>query len=224
MRTTSIRTAWLAVVTAALLAPLSACKSDGDDSDTDTLDCDAIDTVPLGTVAVSEWPAGMAEAQQAYQDLDGSWTADACGTRIGVQFTTIPDVANIQLVQDGLPPGHSCGCTSDPDNPDDGLLNVIAYTTINISVSDYPEPEFREENAGNVPSVPVALFDGADGIRVRACTNHLVPPILMSDWTDTLIAITNSDSGPAGVVQIVGDDVQPKVCDLTDWTAVGSGL
>ena len=219
MRTTPTRAVLAALVTVGLMA----CNGSDGDSDTAALDCDSVGTVPLGTVAVPDWPAGMAEAQQAYQDLDGSWTADACGTRIGVQFTTIPDVANIQLVQDGLPPGNTCGCTSDPDNPDDGVLNIIGYTTINISVSDYPEPEFREENAGNVPAVPVALFDGGDGIRARACTNHLVPPILMSDWTDTLLAITTGDAGPAGVVQIVGDDVQPKVCDLTDWQQVGSG-
>ena len=205
-----------------LVVPLAlfACKGP-EDTDTDVVDCNAYSSARLGTIPVTEWPDGLAEAQAAYTALDGRWTAEACGTPIGVTISTIPDVANIEVIQTPLPPGNDCGCTHDPSNPDDATLNPIAYTTLDLGVENYPHDGFSLENAGNVPGVPVALFGGSGDLRVRACVNHLVPPILELDYTDNLITLRNGDSGVSGNVELVGEGVAPEACPLTNWVRVG---
>lgn len=209
------------ILLVAPLALIAACKGK-DDTDTDVEDCTAYTTKRLGTIAVTDWPAGLAEAQQAYTALDGRWSAEACGTPIGVTITTIPDVANIEVVESGLPAGNGCGCTHDPANANDGDLSPIAYTTLNLGVEDYPNDAFNLENAGNVPSVPVAFFNDSSGaMRVRACVNHLVPPVLQLDVTDTLITLRNGDNGVSGNVEITGDGVPGESCTLTGWVRLG---
>ncbi|MEZ4321048.1 MAG: hypothetical protein R3F61_26450 [Myxococcota bacterium] len=200
---------------------LGACKGN-DDTDTDVVDCEAYTTKTLGSIAVTDWPAGMAEAQTAYTALDGRWTAEACGETIGVTITTIPDVANIEVIDQGLPAGNPCGCTHDPSNANDGDLSLIAVTTLNLGVENYPHPAFSEENAGNVPNVPVSLFNDSSGnLRVRACINHLVPPVLRLDLTDNLITIRNGDNGVSGNVELTGEGVAPESCTLTNWVRLG---
>ena len=199
---------------------LLACKG-GKDDDTDPVDCNAETTAPLSSIAVPDWPSGMAEAVQAYEGLSGIWTASACGTEVRVTITTLPDSGSgVEVVQTGLPAGHPCGCTHDPNNPDDGNLTVIGYSSIDVGVQDYPHEGFREENAGNGPDVTVALFNGASGLRVRACATHLVPPILGLDVTDTLLTITNGDNGMGGNVELTGSGVPSDSCALTGWNRV----
>lgn len=206
---------------ALLAAPLLfvACKG-GPAEDTDEVDCTQVGTVKLATLSVPEWPPGMAEAVEAYEGLEGSWTAEACGEPINVVIRTIADSADIDVVTTPLPAPNDCGCTHDPANPSDDALDPIGYTEIDLAVSGYPHPGFSEENAGNVQNVPVALF--ADpGMRVRGCINHLVPPILLLDFTDNLITIRTGSSGVSGNVSLTGDGVSPSTCTLTNWVRTG---
>lgn len=200
---------------------LVACKGGKDDSDTDVIDCDAYTDTPLSNIAVPDWPAGLAEAVQAYEALEGTWTADACGTQITVVMRPIADSGDISVVEQGLPANAQCGCTHDPANPVDGAIGPIAYTTLDLSVANYPHEGFREENAGNVPGLPIAFFNDPD-LRVRGCVNHLVPPVLLLDYTDNLITLRTGDSGVSGNVSLTGDGVAPETCTLTNWVRTGA--
>lgn len=204
-----------------VLVALSACKGGDTDIDTDAIDCDGYTSTPLATIAVPDWPAGMQEAVQAYEALDGTWSATACGEPITVVMRTIPDSADIEVVQTPIAAGNTCGCTHDPSNPNDAALDPIAYTTLDLAVVNYPHEGFREENAGNVPGVPIALFNDPD-LTVRGCINHLVPPILRLDYTDNLITIRNGASGVSGQASLTGDGVQPSTCVITDWVRTGA--
>ncbi len=204
-----------------LLLMASACKGDKDIDTAVPLDCDGEGTVPMGSVAVPEWPPGFDDALADYQALAGRWTAQACGQQIGVAITIRPN-EDIDFIEDPLPSGHQCGCTHDPSQPRDGELLAIARTSLSLAVTDYPHAGFSEENAGNVPNVPVTFFDGIPNMRVRGCYNHLVPPVLGLEFDDNLITIRMGDSGLSGSVQLVGDNVESESCELTDFTYIGA--
>lgn len=203
-----------------LLFMASACKGDKDADTATPLDCDSEGVAPLSSVAVPDWPSGFDDALADYQALAGRWTAQACGEQIGIAMTIEPNEA-IDFIDDPLPAGHQCGCTHDRLQPSEGSLSAIARTTLDLSVSDYPHPGFSEENAGNVPGIPITFYAGNPGMRVRGCVNHLVPPILMLDFEDNLLTLRIGDDGISGTVELRGDNVPPESCEITSFTRIG---
>ena len=183
--------AWMVLLGAA------ACK--GTPTVTDPpVDCSTEGTALLSSVQVPNWPAGLEAAIDELNSLDGRWTAMACDTQVNVSIRTPPPTntgALVEIVTEPLPAGNDCGCTIDTSNPKDGDLTVIARTEIDVFVQNYPNAGFRDEAAGNVAGLPVALYADASGILVRGCTTKLVPPILGLPWTDTDFVFRAGSSG-----------------------------
>lgn len=210
--------------TAILIALGAAACKGGEPTDTPPdVDCVADETTQtLQQVAAPDWPEGLQDRIDAYRELDGRWTADACGETINVAIRTIQVLdTDLDLVTSPLPEGNICGCTLDPDEPKDGDLTVMARTTMDIFFQDYPEEGFREESAGNLANVPVAFFGGGTDMLMRACTTAIVPPILLLDYRDTEVAFRVDASGPSATVTLVGPDVADASCDVTGWVRVG---
>lgn len=201
-----------------------ACK--GTPSETDSgIDCNTEDTMTLQSVPVQEWPAGLEEAIDQLAALDGRYTATACGdTDVNVSIRT-PSSAEaatmVEVVTLALQSGHDCGCTIDMSQPKDGDLTVIGYSTMDIFVEDYPNEGFREENAGNVSEIPVALFTNSAGLVVRGCTTELVPPVLGLPWTDTDVVFRAGQAGLSMDVRLWGGDIPDDSCAITNLTRVG---
>lgn len=212
-----------AVVVPALV--LAACKGEEEPTTTaPAVDCVADETTePLSAVQAPDWPAGLQDAITNYRELDGRWRADACGTAITVTINTLDSLdSDLELVTGSLPEGNLCGCTHDPTRPNDGDLDIIARTTIDLSFIDYPEEGFSDENAGNVGTVPIAFYAQGSPIQMRACTEVIVPPVLLLDYRDTQVTFrVGSDGSPSGVVTLVGPDVPDASCELTDWQYLG---
>lgn len=212
-----MRIAWMVLLGAA------ACK--GTPTETDpVVDCSTEGTALLSSVPVPEWPAGLEAAIDELNSLDGRWTAMACDTPINVSIRTPPPTntgALVEVVTTDLFPGNTCGCTIDPSNPKDGDLDIIARTEIDVSVQNYPNEGFREESAGNVSGLPVALYAGADGMLIRGCTTELVPPILGLPWTDTDFIFRSGSSGITASVRLWGENTGDDTCALTNWVRVG---
>jgi len=211
------------VFTSAFALLLIGCPAPGDSDSDIEVDCNSGRTVPLQSVQVPDWPEGTREAVTTLTDLDGRWTAKACGTDILVSIRTASDPASsVELIDVPLQSGHSCGCTIDPDNPKDGDLHPLGYSTLDISVTDYPNPGFREEGSGNVAGLKAALFNSEQGLVLRACKTLFIPPILNLDQTDVDFVFRKTTSGVSGHVRIFGPDgVAEDSCDLTNWVRVG---
>ena len=184
-------------------------------------DCTVEGSSPLSNVAVPDQPAGLQDAIQRYRELDGRWTASACGDMVNVTIRTMQILdSTLDVITTPLEPGNGCGCTLDPDEPNDGDLDVIARTTMDITVQNYPDPDFSEESAGNVANMAVSFFSSGD-FTIRACATTPVPPILMSPYFDTELTFRAGPSGESGFVNIIGAGQPDKGCALTGWTKVG---
>lgn len=204
---------------------LSACKDkDPTEPTAPVVDCVADETsTPIMNVASTEWPEGLQEAIDLYRSLDGRYTAEACGSEVRVTIRTndIIDTA-VQIVTNPLETGNDCGCTFDPAYPKDGDLPIIARTTLDITVLDYPEPGFSDENAGNLADVPVAIFGGGGGLTLRACAEALVPPVLLLDYRDAQLTFRAEGENLSGNVSLVGPDISDSSCTLSNWTRTGN--
>jgi hypothetical protein len=204
---------------------LTACNGDEPTEPTaPVVDCENDETtVALQSVQSPDWPDGLQDAIDRYRALEGRYTAEACGEpiRVTIRPNEVVDTS-VEIVTEPLPADNTCGCTFDPAFPADGALDIIARTTVDITVLDYPEEGFREENAGSLVDVPVAIYSDGSALTMRACTTELVPPVLLLDYRDVEFTFRVEGGNLSGNVSLVGPDIPDATCTLSNFVRTGA--
>lgn len=174
----------LGFVAAALAA---AC---GGDDTTDTAgdpDLCTLQTSPLPTVEVTDWPEGLSEVAPLYDGVSGRYSVtSSCGDVLIVKIIH-PDREQLEVVTTGYPAGAGgCGCAADPDYADDAAYGPVAtFTDVQLYVESYPDTSLNARTLDGAG----ALFAPDDPMQLRFCMHDDIDPVLLSAYDQLDISI-----------------------------------
>jgi hypothetical protein len=193
-------------------------KNKDDDSAPDA-SCDDIVTERLGSVAATEWPAGLAEAVPTYNDTGGRWTAtSSCGGEIAVKFTRVSQEDLLVVREPWTTTNLPCGCITDPNHPDDTAFDVVAlHENYAFYVESFDDPAL---NAQTIVSSG-ALYGPGEPLQFRACGFDNVDPYLQSRY-DQITTVVRVDAGGvmSGTLVLAPIDGPVETCELTGFVLV----
>lgn len=197
----------------------AGCNGDGGGggNDTDLGTCDDLVTAPLPTVPSTDWPEGLAEAITSYQEFGGRYeVSNTCGDGIAVKITP-PLFETLEVVTEPYNTTQECGCTVDPDFPDDAQLDMLATMSgFEVFIESWTDPGI----AGQTVVGSGALYAEGTGMLLRACGTEDIDPYLQSAYDQLDVVIRIDESGSlVGLLRLtpVDPEAPVEICDLSNF-------
>ena len=202
-----------------VLALAAACN--GNEVNSPPATCDTLQADTVGSVDQSQWPDGVQEALDLYENLPGVWNADnSCGGSVKVKFV-MPPLENLRIVTTEWPqfPGLACGCTVDPAFPPDPMFDLVMLVdNYEVYVEGFDDPGVDQVNI----ITKGAFYVPGEEMIMRTCAQKNIDPLEGSDYSSASYAVRVLPGGYNGILQLTitltngfGDK---QICELDNFT------